>query len=95
MKSILSLLLAVAVLATAAILHAADSPVAKPKPYPFEKCLICGMKFEPGSKPYLFVYKGREIKLCDESEKEDIIKNWDQYVKKFEAAEAAAAKAKK
>jgi YHS domain-containing protein len=60
----------------------------KPKPYPLNTCLVCGMKFDSMSKPYIFVYKGQEIKLCDKSEKADFDKAPDKYIKKLADAEA-------
>jgi hypothetical protein len=42
-------------------------------------------------KPFVFVYKGQEIKLCDKSEKADFDKEPDKYMKKL-ADEAAKQK---
>ncbi len=60
----------------------------KPKPYPLDTCLVCDMKLGDMGKPYVFVYKGQEIKVCNESEKKDFDKAPDKYLKKLADAEA-------
>jgi nitrous oxide reductase accessory protein NosL len=56
----------------------------KPKPYPLKTCLVCSMELGMmGGKPFVFVYKGQEIKLCDASEKELFDKAPDKYMKKL------------
>ena len=67
---------------------ATDRRAEKPMPYPLETCLVCGMKLGDMSKPFAFVYKGQEIRVCDQSEKAQFDKAPDQYMKKL--AEAAA-----
>jgi nitrous oxide reductase accessory protein NosL len=63
-------------------------------PYPLDTCAVCGMKLgEMGSKPYTFVYEGREIKVCDKSEQADFMKDPKKYLKDIDDA-AAKAKAK-
>jgi YHS domain-containing protein len=59
-----------------------------PKPYPLKTCLICGMTLGDMGKPFVFEYKGQEIKLCDKSEKSAFDKSPDKYMKKL--AEAVA-----
>lgn len=59
-----------------------------PKPYPLKTCLVCGMTLGDMGKPFVFVYKGQEIKVCDKSEKADFDKNPDKYMKKLAEAEA-------
>lgn len=68
--------------------RADDSKTDKPKPYPLNTCLVCGMKLGEMGKPYVFDYKGQEIKLCDKSEKADFDKSPDEYLKKLAEAEA-------
>ena len=58
------------------------------EPYPLNTCLVCGMKLGEMGKPYVFVYKGQEIKVCNESEKKDFDKDPDKYMKKLADAEA-------
>jgi YHS domain-containing protein len=53
----------------------------KGKPYPLDACLVCGMKFDAKSKPYVFVYNGQEFKVCDKSEKDEFDKDPGKYVK--------------
>lgn len=67
-ESVLLVLLTVLIIAAALPGRADDQ---KPKPYPLDTCLVCGMK--PGSmgKPCVFIHKGQEIKVCDKSEKPD------------------------
>jgi YHS domain-containing protein len=60
----------------------------KPKPYPLDICLVCGMKLGEMGAPYVFVYKGQEIKVCDKSEKAEFDKDPDKYLKKLKDAEA-------
>lgn len=68
--------------------RADDAKAAKPKPYPLDTCLVCGMKLSDMGKPYIFVYKGQEIKVCDKSEKADFDKAPDKFTKKLVEAEA-------
>jgi YHS domain-containing protein len=68
-----------------------DQKTDKPKPYPLKTCLVCGMTLGEMGKPYTFVYKGQEIKVCNESEKKDFDKAPDKYLKKL-ADEAAKLK---
>jgi len=86
LKCIFAVLL-LAILCHATFTARADEP--KPKPYPLKSCLICGMELGTmGSKPYVFVYKGQEFKVCDESEKKMFDKNPDKYVKRLADAVA-------
>jgi nitrous oxide reductase accessory protein NosL len=81
------------VLIGALTVRAADDK-AKPIPYPLNTCAVCGMKLgDMGSKPYTFVYQGREIKVCDKSEEADFKKDPKKYLKDIDDA-VAKAKAK-
>jgi nitrous oxide reductase accessory protein NosL len=72
----------------------ADDKTTKPIPYPLKTCAVCGMKLgDMGSKPYTFVYQGREIKVCDKSEEADFKKDPKKYLKDIDDA-VAKAKAK-
>jgi len=95
MKYIVAPLLALAVLAGPFAAVAADQQ-AKPKakPYPLKTCIVSGEKLGEMGKPYVFVYKGREIKLCCKGCLKDFNKKPAQYIKKIQEAEAKA-KAKK
>ncbi len=64
------------------------------KPYPLTKCIVSGDKLGGDmGKPYVFVQEGREIKLCCESCLGDFKKSTAAFLKKIDAAAAAAAKA--
>jgi YHS domain-containing protein len=85
LKIILAVILTISIVAVSLNSRADD---AKPKPYPLDSCLICGMKFAPMGEPYVFVYKGQEIKVCDKSEQAVFDKKPDKYLKKLADAEA-------
>ena len=63
----------------------------KAKPYPLKTCVVSGEKLG-AMDPYVFVYKGREIKLCCKDCLKDFNKAPAKYVKKIEEAEAKAKK---
>ena len=87
LKHIIAIILVAAAVAFTA--RADDSQTAKPKPYPLDTCLVCDMKLGgPMGGPYVFVYKGQEIKVCNKSEAADFDKNPDKYMKKLADAEA-------
>ena len=67
---------------------AEDSKTNPPKPYPLKTCLVCGMTLGDMGKPFVFEFKGQEIKVCDKSEKSAFDKDPGKYMKKL--AEAAA-----
>jgi len=66
----------------------------KLKPYTLKTCVVSGEKLGEMGKPYVFDYKGREIKLCCKGCLKDFKKDPAKYIKKIEEAEAKA-KAKK
>lgn len=71
------------ILALSSLALAADKD--KPaKPYPLKTCLVSDEKFggEMG-KPYVFVEKGQEIKLCCKSCLKDFQKDPAKYLKKL------------
>ncbi|MGA9450719.1 MAG: hypothetical protein WBW41_05155 [Verrucomicrobiia bacterium] len=88
----LKLIIGVILVATCAAIplaaRADNSTNAPVKPYPLKTCLVCGMKLGEMGKPYVFVYKGQEIKVCDKSEEADFDKNPDKYMKKLADADA-------
>jgi YHS domain-containing protein len=85
MKNLIHILVITFAIATVAIASRADEP--KPKPYPLDTCLVCGMKFGAMSEPYVFVYQRQEIKVCNQSEQAGFKKNPQKYLKKLAAAE--------
>jgi hypothetical protein len=89
LKRIIGTILVATCIAIPLAARAGDSTNAPAKPYPLKTCLVCSMELGMmGSKPYVFVYKNQEIKLCDESEKATFDKSPDKYMKKLADAEA-------
>jgi YHS domain-containing protein len=66
----------------------------KLKPYTLKTCLVTDEKLGEMGKPYVYEYKGREIKFCCKGCLKDFNKNPEKYIKKLEEAEAKAKKAK-
>jgi YHS domain-containing protein len=91
MNKLFSLILVVSLFA--AIAQADNSTNAPVKPYPLDHCIVCGMLVKGRTDAYSFVYNGQQIKLCDQSEKEEFDKNSDKYLKKI-AKEVAKQKQK-
>ena len=60
----------------------------KLKPYTLDRCVVSDEKLGEMGKPFVYEYKGREIKFCCKSCLKDFNKNPDKYVKKIEEAEA-------
>ncbi len=75
--------------ATAPSLGTNNPPTAgaKPKPYPFDTCVVDGMKLNSMGGPYVFVYQGQEIKLCCSDCKPVFLQDPDKYLKKIQDAE--------
>ena len=63
----------------------------KVKPYKLEKCVVSDEKLGEMGKPYVFEYKGQEIKLCCKSCRKDFDKDPAKYVKKLAEEEKKAA----
>ena len=73
--------------------QAEDAKAAKPKPYPLKKCVVSDEDIGGGDmKPYVWVYKGQEIKMCCKDCKKDFDKDPAKYMKKIEAAQKKAKK---
>lgn len=86
------------VLATSAALRAesppAPVPPAKPDTYPLDTCVVEDSKLDSMGKPYVFQYKGREVRFCCKGCKKGFLKNPELYLKKIDdAAKAKAAPA--
>ena len=64
----------------------------KLKPYTLKNCVVSGEKLDEMGKPYVYEYKGREIKFCCKDCVKDFKKDPAKYVKKIEEAEAKAKK---
>jgi hypothetical protein len=91
-QSLLTLVLAVAVLGLRPALAATHNPQpsataknATVKPYPVETCLVSGEKLGGMGKPYVFVHKGQEVKLCCKSCLKDFQKDPAKYTKALPA----------
>ena len=90
-KSVLSagLLLAGAALASAG---PAEGKSAKPKLYPIKTCIVSGEKLGEMGDPYVFTYKGQEIKFCCKGCLKDFNKEPEKYLTKLAEAEKAKGK---
>ena len=64
---------------------AASTP---PKPDKLTTCPVSGEKLGEMGKPYVFVYKGQEVKLCCPGCKKDFDKDPAPYLKKIQDAAA-------
>lgn len=69
-----------------------SSAEAKAKPDLLTTCPVSGDKLGEMGKPYVFVYKGQEVKLCCPSCKKDFDKDPAKYLKKIQEAAAKAQK---
>ena len=70
-----------------------NSVAGKPAPKPdlLKTCPVSGDKLDGDmGKPFVFVYKGQEVKLCCKSCKEDFDKNPDKFIAKIRKADKAA-----
>ena len=67
----------------------------KPAPIPdkMTTCPVSGDKLGEMGKPYVFEYKGREVKLCCPDCKKDFDKEPAKYMKKIVAADKTTDKA--
>jgi YHS domain-containing protein len=81
-----------ALLALAVITAKADDKKAPPIPDKMTTCPVSGDKLGEMGKPFVFEYKGREVKLCCPDCKKDFDKDPAKYMKKIEAADKAKAK---
>ena len=68
---------------------------AKAKPYPLDKCIVSDEKLGEHGKPYVFTYKGQEIKMCCKDCLKDFNKEPAKYLKKITDAPKKDAPEKK
>jgi hypothetical protein len=89
-------LLTLAVAASIPALMAAEAkPEAKAKPYPLDKCIVSGDKFEGSDMtPHELVFEGQTVKLCCKSCLKDFNKDKAGYLKKISEEVAKNAKSK-
>ncbi len=95
MKKIL-LILTVATFASL-VARAEDAKPADTKPVPdkLATCPVSGEKLGGDmGKPYVFVYKGQEVKLCCSMCKKKFDKDPDKFIAKIRAADKTAKKTK-
>jgi|SRR5579859_7627050 len=71
---------------------AADSAKAKARPDLLTTCPVSGDKLGEMGDPYVFVYKGQEVKLCCPNCKKDFDKEPAKYLKKIQEAAAKSQK---
>src|SRR5512137_1364233 len=93
----LRLLLAIILVASFAVALsglAADKKAEKLKPYPLKTCVVSGDKLGEMGDPFVYAYKGREIKFCCKGCLKDFKKDPAKYIKMIDEAEAKAKKAK-
>ena len=81
-----------ALLALAVVTATAEDKKPALKPDKLTTCPVSGEKLGEMGKPYIFEYKGREVKLCCPDCKKDFEKDPAKYMKKIEAADKEAAK---
>jgi len=74
--------------------NAADTNTTKLKPYTLKTCVVSGDKLGEMGDPFVYAYKGREIKFCCKGCLKDFNKNPAKYLKMIDEAEAKAKKAK-
>ena len=70
----------------------AEGKSAKPKPYPLKTCIVSGEKLGEMGAPYVFTYKGQEIKFCCKGCLKDFNKEPAKYLTKLAEAEKAKGK---
>ena len=92
-KTIAAMGLAVSVMSGPLTTLAADKK-ADVKPYKLQNCIVSDEKLGEMGDPYVFDYKGQEIKLCCKSCKKDFDKNPEKYIQKLAKAEKDKAAAK-
>lgn len=81
--------------------HEAKKEVVNGKPgksakaYPLDTCVVSDEKLDHDGKPYVFEYKGQEVKLCCKDCLKDFKKDPAKYTKKIEEARAGQQSEKK
>lgn len=89
MKNLIVVVLMSSVLGAPLAGFAADQ-TKKPKPDKMTTCPVSGDKLGEMDKPYVFEYKGQEVKLCCKSCKKDFDKDPAKYMKKIREADKTA-----
>ncbi len=73
---------------------AAEKKSEKLIPYPLKTCIISGDKLGEMGDPFVYEYKGREIKFCCKNCLKDFKKDPAKYLKMIDEAAAKEKKAK-
>ena len=94
LRPVLVAVLFVSLCAAALTANAADTNTTKLKPYTLKTCVVSGDKLGEMGDPFVYAYKGREIKFCCKGCLKDFNKNPAKYLKMIDEAEAKAKKAK-
>ena len=81
------LIVSAALFALTAITATADDKKPAPIPDKMTTCPVSGDKLGEMDKPFVFEYKGREVKLCCKDCKKDFDKDPAKFMKKIEAAD--------
>ncbi|MDB6053550.1 MAG: hypothetical protein JWN25_1073 [Verrucomicrobiales bacterium] len=101
MKKFIRLAIAVVLVAGAVSVQAEDKKAdpkkdakeAKAKPYPLKNCVVSDEAFGGDmGEPFVFTYKGQEMKLCCKNCKKDFDKDPEKFIKKMKVEEKKAAK---
>jgi YHS domain-containing protein len=79
-----------ALLALTAITATAEDKKPAPIPDKLTTCPVSGDKLGAMDKPFVFEYKGREVKLCCKDCKKDFDKDPAKFMKKIEAADKSS-----
>ncbi len=89
MNAMKKILLFVSIVSLVGIAARADD--AKPVPDKLTTCPVSGDKLDGDmGKPYVFVYKGQEVKLCCKMCKADFDKDPEKYIAKIRKADKPA-----
>lgn len=80
-----------ALLALTVFTATAEDKKDAPKPDNLTTCPVSGDKLGEMGKPFVFEYKGHEVKLCCKDCKKDFDKEPEKYMKKIEEADKAPA----
>ena len=94
LKPFLLTALLVSLCAAASTALAGDTNTVKLKAYTLKTCVVSGDKLGEMGDPFVYSYKGREIKFCCKGCLKDFNKDPDKYIKLIEEGEAKAKKAK-
>ena len=85
----MSLAVALALVAVPGLQAADKAPDGKAKAYPLKTCVVSDEEIgkDADMKPHVFVHKGQEVKLCCKSCLKDFNKDPEKYMKKIHDAE--------